>query len=90
MLGVVLEKSQLSSSVLNKDGVILLFINHAFFTVIMLGFILLLLSLINTSVAAANLIPSVTILITCFVLVNVNMLLANYLVQTIQAQLSNG
>lgn len=69
-----------ATPIINRESLVLLFVNYTFFCVIMLGFILFLLCLTHTAAPAIDMIASMTFLAVCFVMVN--MVVANYLVHT--------
>jgi len=70
--------------VLNREAFILLFLNYVFFSLIVLSSLLFLLCLAQSSSPPWNMTTSMTILAFCFVMVNI--VLADYVVQTINTK----
>ncbi|WAR23179.1 hypothetical protein MAR_036848 [Mya arenaria] len=70
--------------VLNREGFILIFLNYVFFSLIVLSCLLFLLLLAHSSSPPWSLTTSLTIL--AFTFVMVNMILADYVVQTIHTK----
>lgn len=71
------------SEITNRDGLIILFVNYTFFSVIFLVCLLFMLCLANTTSSPNDLLMSMMLLATSFILVN--MVIADYVVCTIYA-----
>lgn len=70
-----------AAEITNREGLILLFVNYTFFSVIFLVCLLFMLCLANTTSSPNDLLMSLMLLATSFVLVNV--IIADYVVCTI-------
>ena len=77
-------RSDWATLVVNREGFILLFVNYIFFSLIVLSCLLFLLCLAHSTSPPWNIMTSLTILAFSFVMVN--MVLADYVVQTIHTK----
>jgi len=67
--------------VVNREALVFLCINYAFFSVVVLSFILFMIILTHTSSSQDDLLTSMAIMAMCFIFVD--LIVANFLVQTI-------
>lgn len=66
--------------VMNHEALVFLCINYAFFSVVVLSFILFMIILTHTSSSQDDLLTSLAIMATCFIFID--LIVANFLVQT--------
>ena len=69
------------SQFVNREALVFLCINYAFFSVVVLSFILFMIILTHTSSTEDDLMTSLAIMSTCFVFID--LIVANFLIQTI-------